>query len=275
MLANDLVREGQLDLALAQLQAEVRKNPSDGKLRIFLFQLLAVTGQWERAATQLGVVGDLDAKALPMVQTYRTALDCEVFRASVFSGDKTPLIFGEPEDWIARMIEAIRLVAQQRYTEAERLRNEALEQAPAVGGEIDAQPFEWIADADSRLGPLCEAIINGKYYWIPFHRLQHVTIEPPEDLRDFVWMPVRLTFANGGESVALIPTRYPGSETDKEGAIRLSRKTDWVQVGDATYLGHGQRMLATDSGEFPLLDVRRIAIGTPGATAQPSAAGGA
>ena len=265
MLLIDMLRQGEIDTVLAQLQAEVRQSPSDAKRRVFLFQLLAVLGQWERAATQLGVVADLDAKALPMVQMYRTALDCEVFRTSVFAGAKTPLIFGEPEDWIARMVEALRLVGQGRYPEAERLRSEALEQAPAVGGEIDGQAFEWIADADSRLGPLCEAIINGKYYWIPFHRLQHVAIDPPEDLRDFVWMPVRLTFANSGETVALIPARYPGSETQKDGAIRLARKTDWVQVADATYLGQGQRMFATDAGEFPLLDVRRIAIGAVGA----------
>ena len=274
MLVKDLLQEGQVDSALAQLQGEVRKNPSDGKQRVFLFQLLAVLGQWERAATQLSVVGDLDAKSLPMVQTYRTALDCEVLRASVFAGSKTPLIFGEPEDWIAWMIEGVRLVGQGRYAEAEKLRNDALEQAPAVSGNIDGQPFEWIADADSRLGPLCEAIINGKYYWIPFHRLQHVAIEPPEDLRDFVWMPVRLTFANGGESVALIPTRYPGSENQQEGPIRLARKTEWLQASDATFLGLGQRMFATNAGEFPLMDVRRIAINAPGATDLPSASSG-
>src|SRR5262245_18354169 len=114
MLANDLLREGQVDQALAQLQAEVRANPADGKRRIFLFQLLAILGLWERAATQLSVVGDLDAKALPMVQTYRTALDCEAFLASVFAGTKTSLMFGEPEDWIARMVAGVRLVAQGR-----------------------------------------------------------------------------------------------------------------------------------------------------------------
>lgn len=271
MLLKDLLQEGQVDEALAQLQAEIRKNPADGKQRVLLFQLLAVLGQWDRAATQLGVVADLDAKALPMVQTYRTALDCEALRASVFAGAKTPLIFGEPEDWIARMVENIRLTAQGRYAEAEKLRDAALEQAPAVSGQIDGQAFEWIADADSRLGPVCEAIINGKYYWVPFHRLQHVAIEPPEDLRDFVWMPARLTFANGGESVALIPTRYPGSESHQESAIRLARKTDWVQVSEATYLGLGQRMFATDQGEFPLLDVRRIAIDVPDAANEPSA----
>ena len=57
---------------------------------------------------------------------------------------------------------------------------------------------------------MLEAVINGRYYWVPFSRLAEVTIEAPEDLRDVVWMPAHLQFENGGEMVALIPTRYPG-----------------------------------------------------------------
>ena len=59
---------------------------------------------------------------------------------------------------------------------------------------------------------MLEAVINGRYYWVPFSRLTKIELEPPEDLRDMVWMPAHLQFENGGESVALIPTRYPGSE---------------------------------------------------------------
>ena len=276
MTAEDCLREGDVEQALTQLQDRVRKNPAAPKERTFLFQLLSVLGQWERAASQLAVVGDLDASAAPMVQTYRAALSCEAFRASVFAGDKTPLLFGDPADWVARMVQALRLAAEGRHADAGRLPEEALEQAPAVSGEIDGQAFAWIADADSRLGPVCEAIVNGKYFWIPFARLQTIAIEPPEDLRDFVWMPARLTFANGGESVALIPTRYLGSEAQADGALRLARKTEWMQAADNTYLGSGQRMLATDQAEYALMDVRRIQLdSTSSAERQPDAGAGA
>jgi len=271
MLVTDLLREGRLDEALAQLQSEVRRSPADPRQRTFLFQMLSVLGQWDRAANQLEVVGELDAKALPMVQMYRTALTCEVLRAAVFAGDKTPLVFGDPEDWLAPLFESVRLAAKGNHEQAEKLRAEALDQAPTTSGRIDDQPFEWIADADSRLGPVCEAIINGKYYWVPFHRLHTIALEPPADLRDFVWMPARLTFANGGETVGLIPSRYPGSERSPDGLVRLARKTEWTQAGESTYLGLGQRMFATDHGEYSLLDVRRIDLGAAaeGAAAQP------
>jgi type VI secretion system protein ImpE len=258
MLVTDLLREGRLAEALAQSQQDVRKSPENAKHRVFLFQLLAVMGAWDRAANQLTVIGELDAQALPMVQTYGPVLNCEVFRSKVFSGDKAPLIFGDPEEWIAHLLEALRLTARGKHAEANALRESALDRAPATAGEFDGKPFEWIADADSRLGPVCEAILNGKYYWIPFHRLRTVVIEPPADLRDCVWMPAKLTFANGGESVAFIPTRYPGSENHADGFIQLARKTEWNEASGDVFLGAGQRILATDTGEFSIMDTRRI-----------------
>jgi type VI secretion system protein ImpE len=36
-----------------------------------------------------------------MAQTYREGIICEVFREKVFSGEKDPLIFGEPVEWLA------------------------------------------------------------------------------------------------------------------------------------------------------------------------------
>ena len=194
--AEDSLREGRLGDALSQLQDEVRDRPADSKLRVFLFQLLAITAQWKRAATQLEVVRDLDASGLPMVQAYREALQCEVFREEVFEGRRSPLIFGEPESWMARMVEAVRLDAEGRFAEAGQLRSQALEEAAPSPGSIDGKVHEWIADADLRLGPLLEMIVNGRYYWVPFQRIRTLKFEPPEDLRDLVWQPTQVTWAS-------------------------------------------------------------------------------
>jgi type VI secretion system protein ImpE len=95
---------------------------------------------------------------------------------------------------------------------------------------------------------------------VPFSRLSKVTIEEPADLRDVVWMPAQLQFANGGESVALIPTRYPGSETSADGLISLARKTVWEEVAAGTHHGLGQRIIATDAGDVPLMELRTLAL---------------
>jgi len=268
MLADQILREGRIDDALAQLQDQVRKDPSNSKYRTFLFQLLSVSGQWERAMTQLQVVGEMDAATIPMVQAYREALNCEALRAEVFSGKRSPLVFGEPESWIALLIEALRCTADGRLEQAAELREKAFEDAPATRGKIDDKPFEWIADADSRMGPVLEAIVNGRYYWVPFHRIRSVNVEEPSDLRDVIWTAVQFVWANGGQVVGMVPTRYSGSETDEDDAIRLARKTEWVAVADDVYLGRGQRMIATDTGEFPLMDIRHIELEVEGAEAR-------
>ncbi len=258
MSAEQSLREGRLTDALAELQAQVRKEPANPKHRIFLFQLLAALGQWERALNQLNVVGEMDALALPMVQTYREALRCELFRAEVFAGRRSPLVFGDPASWVALLLEALRLTAAGQYIQARMVREQAFETAPATAGAIDEQPFEWIADADPRLGPVLEAIVNGRYYWIPFQRIQTIALEQPADLRDYVWMPAQFTWANGGETVGLIPARYPGSPASTDPLVQLGRKTEWQECDAETWLGLGQRMLATDQGEYSLLDARRI-----------------
>jgi type VI secretion system protein ImpE len=160
---------------------------------------------------------------------------------------------------MSMLIEANRRLAAGAPEDAAGLRDTAFEDAPAATGTIDGAAFEWLADADPRLGPMMEVIVDGRYFWVPYHRLQSLTIEAPADLRDQVWLPAQFVWANGGEAVGFIPARYPGSEAAADPAIALGRKTEWREQGD-WYLGLGQRMLATDAGEHPLLDIRRIDI---------------
>ena len=206
--ATEALKEGDLSATLAALQDQVRANPGDAKLRIFLFQFLCVQGDWKRAITQLKLCAELDPMAIPMAQAYREGIICEVFREKVFAGEKDPLIFGEPVEWVALMIEANRALAQGNAAHAAELRGKAFDQVPDMAGTLNGERFEWIADADMRLGPLLEIIINGKYFWMPFNTIKTLTVEAPEDLRDSVWTAAQLTLANEGEFVALIPTRY-------------------------------------------------------------------
>ena len=262
MQARELLRAGDARAALEQLKQEVRKAPRDVGLRAFLFQMFCVFGEWDRAVTQLVAASELDPLALPMAQAYRATIRCELLRAKVFAGARTPTVFADPEQWMSLLIEANRLLAQGRAEDAARLRDTAFEEAPSISGTIDGQPFEWIADADPRLGPMLEAMIDGKYYWLPFHRIKQLDIEAPADLRDQVWMPAHFAWPNGGESYGFIPTRYPGSDAAEDATLALSRRTEWQENGD-WFLGLGQRMLATDAGEYALMDVRRITFDVP------------
>ena len=259
-LAEQALRDGDPPRALKLLQDQIRSAPADAKLRVFLFQLLSVLGQWERALNQLTVAGELDASTLAMVQTYREAIQCERLRDEVFHGRRVPLLFGEPEAWVALLIEALLREGQGAAGDAKKLRDQAFEQAPAAAGTIDGKAFAWLADADMRLGPVLEAVINGRYYWVPMMHLVKVTAEAPVDLRDCVWTAAHFEFTNGGESVALIPTRYAGTDLTQN-ALALARKTEWNETQPGFYTGLGQRLFTTDAGDFGLMDVRSIVFG--------------
>ena len=259
----ELLVQADVGAALAALTEEVRAKPGDFKLRVFLAQLLCVCGQWERALNQLNVAAELDASAIPMKQLYSDAIGCEGVRAGVFAGQRTPLIFGEPEPWLAMLVESLLQAGRNDETMAEDLRSRAFEQAPTSSGRCDGEAFEWLADADMRLGPVLEAYVNGRYAWIPFARLSCIKIEAPEDLRDVVWLPAHLDFINGGETLALIPTRYEGSHLAQDGNIQLARKTEWREIRPDVWAGLGQRMFSSEAGEHALMDIREIVFNPP------------
>lgn len=261
MDAVEVLRSGSLQDAFALVKENVRKAPRDSRLRTFLFQLFCISGEWERAVNQLTVIGQIDSLALPMVTTYKSAIRCEMLRARVFAGQALPTVFGKPYAWMSHLIEANRMLSQGHPDQAATLRDMAFEEAPTVSGKADGQEFEWIADADARLGPVIEAVIEGRYFWIPLQRIKRLTIEAPVDLRDKVWMPAHFLWTNEGNAVGFIPTRYPGSESAGDDSLALSSRTEWREQGD-WYLGLGQRMFATDTNEIAVMDVRKLELNT-------------
>jgi type VI secretion system protein ImpE len=260
MNAAELVRAGRLEEGLAALQAEIRAKPEDSSLRVFLFQLNCVLGRLDKALTQLQVVASLNAETMLMAQIFRPVITCELLRRDVFLGKRTPIVFGEPADWIGPLIQANELVARREFSAAAALRAQAFEAAPASAGKLNDQPFEWIADADSRFGPVLEAMIEGKYYWVPFCRLQRIETVKPSDLRDLVWLPAQLTLTTGATVPAHLPARYPQTEESTDGSLRLARKTEWRDEAAETALGLGQRVWATDNQECPLLECRTVEL---------------
>jgi type VI secretion system protein ImpE len=258
MTAKEHLAAGQPDQALIELQNEIRAHPEDPKLRIFLFQLHCVLGNWPKALTQLQVIAGIDPETTILAQIFQPVINCEALRRGVSEGKLTPLIFGEPLEWVGLLLKANEHIARGELAAAAELRNRAFEAAPATAGTLDGKPFTWIADADSRLGPMLELILEGKYYWVPFCRIRRIALPAAADLRDLVWVPAQFVWTNGGEASGHIPTRYARTEESPDGALRLARKTEWLELAAETFIGRGQRVLATDEGEHSLLDCRLV-----------------
>ena len=259
-LAREALQRGDLEQVRTLLFQHLRNHPEDARARIFLFQFLTVEGDWDRAAKQLALCAQTEAEAVPLAAVYAPAIEAEKTRDEVFAGRRQPTFFGRPADWTAGLVHALKLDADGHGEAATRTRLEALEAADALPGTIDGRPFEWLADADARLGPVLELVIEGTYHWMPLEHVARLKLIEPTDLRDLVWMEAELTLTNGGQMAVLAPTRYPGAHRSADSAIRLARRTDWREIGEGAYAGEGQRMFATDSEDLAMMNVREITL---------------
>lgn len=261
MNAQDYFKAGNVNAAVTALENEIRNAPGDLKLRLFLFQLLCVRGEWTRAITQLNVVAGLSDDGKMLAAVFHPLVLAEAFREEVFSGRRMPLLFGEPDPWMSDMLQALSHFAAGHLEAAQKSRELAIEGAPVVSGTVNDQRFTWIEDGDSRIGPFLEVILQGRYFWVPLCRIKSVNIEPPSDLRDLIWLPAQFVWSNEGEAVGHIPVRYAGTEKSSDDASRLARRTEWMPMGDVGYRGEGQRMfMSNDGGEFALLDIRKLTL---------------
>lgn len=256
-----------LDEQLKALKDQIRQAPASAPLRIYYFQLLCVLGEWQKALEQLQLCAQLDPSCEPMARAYREAIRCEVLRAEVFAGKKKPFLMGEPAQWLACLIDAL----AHEGAAAQDLRARALDEAPATSGHMGEHRFEWLADSDTRLGPVCELLAHGSYYWLPFDAIAQIGFEPVQDLRDLIWLPCEVTLREGGALQGFMPARYPLAPGDDD-AVRMSRRTQWspLDAGSSEpdessghVAGHGQRTWVTDTEDFPMLQVRQLALGTP------------
>jgi len=266
MTPEELLKEGRLEETLKSLQHVVRDDPANPKPRVFLFQLFSILGDWNRANTQLQVLADMDSDSMMLSRIFTPVLPCEAIRREVFAGKRTPIIFGEPPEWVGSLAEAMAFFGKGQYRAGAKLRDRAFEMAPTSAGKVNGEPFEWIADADERLGPVLEVILEGHYYWVPFCRIRQILIEPVTDLRDLVWVPAQFVWENVGQASGHIPARYANTESAPENSLKLARKTEWFDRG-GVHTGLGQRVLATDANEYPLLEIRTIEFNVPDTSA--------
>jgi type VI secretion system protein ImpE len=233
---------------------------------MFLFQLLCLTGEWQKARAQLSAMAQLSPEAQMLSVAYGQAIDAEITRADVFTGKAPAALLVKSVGWAEDLAAALGYAAAGRVDEADAARERAFDAAPDTPGTFTdasgtSQGFDWIADGDARFGPSLEAIIAGKWGLVPFESLEYVRSSGPKDLRDTVWLPVQIGFRTGQSVAGFLPARYPGTETSSEASDILARTTRWVDSPVAE-VGIGQHILSTSTGEgYGLLSLRELKFG--------------
>ncbi len=240
--ANDLFRAGKLKEAVQALNAEVRDHPTDTQRRTFLFELLCFAGEYDRAEKQLDVLAQAGPNSEMGALLYRSALQAERTRQDLFNRKQYP----KPVEGSAASL-------------------------GAPPGTVNGKPFLAIGDADPRIGPRLEVFAGGNYLWINFCHLASVEIDPPRRLRDLLWTPARVRGGPGLKDTelgeVLLPVLSPGAWQSPDDDIRLGRVTEWKGEESGETVPVGQKMLLVDGEEFPLLEIRKLEITPPQATA--------
>jgi len=260
MTPEELIKAGELQQALSAAKQNVQANPADPKHRVYLFQLQCVLGQWKESLAQLSILNDMDADSSMFANVFSPVVESEILRSEIFKGSKTPIIFGEPEEWMGDLVHANQMAAQGEIAAYDEAQKRAFDKAPATKGKIDGTAFEWIADADTRLGPMLEVILQGCYRWVPFMRIASIKFEPTKNLCDLVWRSANFTWTNGGAASGFVPVRYFTSENCPDSAIQLARKTEWIKKSEQLFIGVGQRVLTTDQADTPILEIKEITL---------------
>jgi type VI secretion system protein ImpE len=262
MVPEVLLKDYNLADALANLKKEVASNPADAGKRWFLFQLFCFNSEYERAQEQLKLAAQLDESFQSAFLIYSRVIASELFRNKVVvSGQETPLVLGEPEEWVAKLLEANRMLGQGNLEAATKLRMDAYDLQPVVSGKCNDVSFDWICDQDSRFAGNLECFLNGKYYWLSLSQVKELSLAVTTEKRtyiDLLYPRAKLVLRTEAELDVMLFARYPGNYLSESSELAMNRLTEWEDLNDYNILGRGQRMFCSDSSDFPILELSTL-----------------
>lgn len=220
---------GRLTEAIAELGAELRKQPTDLRLRTFLFELLCFAGEFDRAEKQLDLLAEQNAGAQLGAALYKNLLRAhrqreEAFAAGIVTAD---------------------------------------EEQSTISVRINGKQYGSCEDEDFRIGPSLEVYATGKYTRIPYREIEQVEIAAPATLRDLLMTPAKIAVKEGSRFVERraqvhLPVLAPSSWRHKDDAVRLGRLSVIEANGSGVSVPYGAKLLICEDEEIPLLDVREL-----------------
>lgn len=245
MTVKAFLAEGQLNSALAAVEAMVRKNPLDYRNRTTLFALCCFVGDLDRAAQQLMVLSQESEEAAKGTALYQGILKASRAREQVMRGEAPGRCLLNEPPYAESQRQAIRHIAQGDLVAAQEALCEVARKrphCPMQAGELVGQ----IRDADDRIGPFAELFVHDEYVWLPWEQIRSLRVPHPVHLRDLLWAPVVVEL-DAGPLQAFMPVLYPESSAATDPLVRLGRITIFAENSAGLSIAQGARLLAFEA----------------------------
>lgn len=260
--AKDYYEAGKLADAIAAMNEEVKKHPTDVNRRGFLCELLCFAGEIERIDKQLDTMGDQDPQAMMGIVLWRQLARAEMARQQFFTEGRVPeFLDGVPTEVMKLHMQASILVRDGKLADAQALLVEAEEKRPRVSGMCDGVAFDDFRDLDDLTSSFFEVLTStGKYYWVPVEKVESLDFKAPKRPRDLYWRQVHMVVRDEGpDGEVYMPVLYTGSDKKKDDdQIRLGRATDWVTAEGGPVRGLGQRTFLIGHEDKPVLSLKGV-----------------
>jgi type VI secretion system protein ImpE len=250
--------EGDLAGAIASAIQTVKHNPTDASARIFLFELSAFSGDWDRAEKQLDAIGHQDANSAIGSVIYRHNFQNERERINVFEHSSKPGTITATPSYVEELVRAVDLVRREEFGQARELLDKVEEERPAFPVEVNGQRYEDLRDYNDLTMCVFEAFFKDNYIWLPFEEVSSIEFLERKSLRDVYWPQAKVELVNGSSGEMFFPALYVNSWKSSDDQLRLGRSVDWRDLGSDIYVGEGVRLFWMDGKEMPALDVQKI-----------------
>jgi type VI secretion system protein ImpE len=269
MNAHEAYKAGKLKEAIdAQLQ-EVKTKPADHARRLFLFELLAFSGDIERAKKHIELIEYPEMELMAAVTSYSRLLDSEKARRELFTNGVAPRFFAEQPDHVHLRLESINRLREKNFAEAAKLLEKAQQLTPHSKGKLNDKPFDSFRDCDDVLSGVLEVFAQGGYYWVPLDQVQMVNVSAPKTPRDLLWRSARLEMEGSAGNVFL-PVLYPMSHESADDQVKLGRMTDWKAPEGGPVQGVGLHMYLAGDDDVSILDIKELALEAPEVPPEPA-----
>ncbi|BAI72428.1 SciE type virulence protein [Azospirillum sp. B510] len=252
--AAQLFQGGRLDEAIAALNAEIRKKPTDLDRRVFLAELLSFAGNLERADLQLDTIGTQEPQVAVTMALFRQLVRAEQARVQLFADGRLPEFINQPAEHLRLHLEALVALRAGDAAAAVATLARAEELRPPVSGSHDGAAFDDFRDLDDLTGGFFEVYTStGKYFWIATETVELVEFRAPQRPRDLLWRPAHMVVRGGPDGEVYLPAIYGGAPADAEAGLKLGRVTDWSE--DEPVRGTGQRCFLVGEESVPMMQL--------------------